>query len=156
MKILLALLAGVLLASAAFAVEGVAYTTEVVVNSAQRTASSRSNHEGALIADVSLDLRGLVVKRGWVSGTYDAELYCPQALSAASGESLSRSRVALATGTMFKVSVPAHKRQGHDAETWRCWIRVLVNATTDAEDPPTQQVDAMLPVDITYEWRHRA
>ena len=158
MKILLSMLAGVLLASASFAEvpEGVAYTTEVVVNSAHRTGSSRRDYDGPFLADVSLDIRGLTAKRGWAAGTYDAELYCPSAISAASGESLSRSGVALATGTVFKVSVPGHRRTGHDAETWRCWIRLQVSASVDAEDAATPQVDELLPVDVTYEWRHRA
>ena len=160
MKTLLSVLAGFLLASASFAEvpEGVAYTTEVVVNAAQITSgSTRRNHnETTLEAHVSLDVRGLTAKRGWAAGTYDATLYCPAAVNAASGESMSRSGVALATGTLFKVSLPAHNRKGHDAETWRCWIRLEVSASVDAEDAATPQVDELLPVDITYEWRHRA
>ena len=155
MRILTLMLAAMLGASA-FAVEGVAYTTEVVLNSAQRTSSSRRDHPGPFVAEVSLDVRALTARRAWASGSYDAELYCPAAITAASGETLRKTGNALSSGVVFRVSVPAHRRTGHDAETWRCWIRLQVSASPDSEDPPTPHVDELLPVEITYEWRHRA
>ena len=50
----------------------------------------------------------------------------------------------------------AHRRTGQDAETCRCWLRLQVSASVDAEDAATPQVDELLPVDVTYECRHRA
>ena len=156
MKIALTLLATMLGASA-FALDGVAYTTEVVVNSAEITlSSSRRNNEGPFVAEVSLDVRALTARRAWASGSYDAELYCPSPIVAESGETLRKTGNALSSGVVFRVSVPAHRRTGHDAETWRCWIRLQVSASPDSEDPPTPHVDELLPVDVTYEWRHRA
>ena len=129
---------------------GIAYTRSVVVNAAEYT---RGNLTGPFATEVSIDVRGLVAKRR-LPGTWATRLFCPAAVALAAGESGSRTGLSAgaadAVGATFALSISGHKRKGHDEETWRCWIRVTLTPTADAEDGPA--VDVLLPVDVTYRW----
>ena len=67
-----------------------------------------------------------------------------------SSESSSRTNVAVSAGSRFTLSIASHQRDGHERETWRCWLRVVVSQTINDEDGPVTIRDAWLPVDVSH------
>ena len=148
---LVALALAALLAAPAFALDGVAYTTSIVVNAFyhDRSGNNRYYHDGPYPAIVSVNVAALG------AGTYSASLHCPMGVwPNGTDETLSRSAVATDMVTIFTIEVDALRSNiiGHEAETWRCWLKVRV-AVTSTDDEDVDVLEALLPVDVTHRRR---
>ena len=152
---LVALALAALLAAPAFALDGVAYTTSIVVNAFYNAFDDNKSHrdvyyhDGPYPATVSVNVAALG------AGTYSASLHCPMGVwPNGTDETLSRSAVATDVVTIFTIEVDALRlnKIGHEAETWRCWLKVRV-AVTSTDDEDVDVLEALLPVDVTHRRR---
>ena len=147
-------LALALLAAPALALDGVAYTTSIVVNAFYNAFDDNKSyrdgyyHDGPYPATVSVNVAALG------TGTYSASLHCPLGVwPRGTDEPLSRSAIATDVVTVFTIEVDTyHPTIGHEAETWRCWLKVRV-AVTSTDDEDVDVLEALLPVDVTHRRR---
>lgn len=136
--------------------EGIAYTSEVVVN--QIELIERSNYvrvrdpAGPYAAHVSVDVRAAVERdeddRAGV--VYAANLRCPAGVAFAEGETGSRSGLAWNAGATFALAFAKHDRDGHERDTMRCWLRVVVTSAPTDSGAVTTYRDVLLPVDVSH------
>lgn len=135
---------------------GIAHTTEVVVNQVELYIVSNylrvREAAGPYAAHVAVDVRAAVERdeddRAGV--TYRADLRCPPGVSFAAGETGSRTGVAWDAASTFSLTAAKHGRRGHERDTLRCWMRVVITSAATDSGARTTYRDVLLPVDVHH------
>ena len=128
---------------------GLSYTLAVRVNSAWMDERGFYRHSTALHdGEIQIDVSGYAALMALRGATYDVTLYCPPAVTLASGEAASRTGIAAGTPSVFRIQVASKRENTLEERSWRCWLWVKVNSITDVEDNPVLSIH--LPVTVTH------
>lgn len=135
---------------------GFVHSAEIVVNgfdvrhNPAHGGSRRFRETTSFEVEASVDVRAAVK---WSVGaseragvTYDAEITLPPGAAVKDGGAAAVTGVAWETPTTWTLTIAGHQRAGHDSETWRAWLRVIVRKR--GEDEPVRNV--LLPVTIVH------